>query len=148
MFYLVCKQLNLRSVFGFHALVLNGLLHHEIMLLLLLLLLLLSYTCCSWNHGLRRKKSFKIVVAVPPAPVRVLSQRPLASHVTRVMSVTNDWVAIIWCWGPCTVLLAVSARRPSIKAARPVISSNWVPYLQMRLVGLHRTSGREKKRKK
>ena len=35
-----------------------------------------------------------------------------------------------------------------IKAVRPVITSNGVPYLQMWAVGSHSTSGREKKGKK
>ena len=35
-----------------------------------------------------------------------------------------------------------------MKAVRPVITSNGVPYLQMRLVGLHSMSEREKEGKK
>ena len=37
-----------------------------------------------------------------------------------------------------------SARRSSMKAVGSVIASNGVPYLQMRSVGSHSTSGREK----
>ena len=37
-----------------------------------------------------------------------------------------------------------SARRPSIKAIRPVIASNGAPFLQMRSVGPHSTSAKEK----
>ena len=38
-----------------------------------------------------------------------------------------------------------SARRPSDEVAvRPVIASNGVPFLKMRSVGSHSTSGREK----
>ena len=41
-----------------------------------------------------------------------------------------------------------SARRPSDEGAvRPVIASNGVPFLQMRSVGSHSTSGREKEGK-
>ena len=41
-----------------------------------------------------------------------------------------------------------SARRPSDEAAvRPVIASNEVPFLQMRSVGSHISSGREKEGK-
>ena len=40
-------------------------------------------------------------------------------------------------------LLKTSARRPSIKAMRPVIASNRVTNLQMRSVRSHSTSGRE-----
>ena len=36
------------------------------------------------------KKKLLVSVAVPLAPVRVPSQRPLASSVTSVTSVTND----------------------------------------------------------
>ena len=34
-----------------------------------------------------------------------------------------------------------------MKAMRIVFTSNWVPYLQMRSVGSHRTAGREKEGK-
>ena len=40
------------------------------------------------------------------------------------------------------------ARRPSMKAVRPVILSNGVPSLQMRSVVSHSTSGIEKEAKK
>ena len=36
----------------------------------------------------------------------------------------------------------------SMKAMRPFIYSNGIPYLQMRSVGSHRTAGREKDRRK
>ena len=36
------------------------------------------------------KKKLSVSVAVPPAPVRVPSQRPLAPSVASVTSVTND----------------------------------------------------------
>jgi hypothetical protein len=45
--------------------------------------------CCPWSHGLWRKK-FQTSVAVPPTPVRVPRQRPLAQSVASVMSVAND----------------------------------------------------------
>ena len=42
-----------------------------------------STPSCPWSHGVRPKK-LSVSVAVPPAPVRVPSQRPLApSHVGR-----------------------------------------------------------------
>ena len=41
------------------------------------------------EHGLRPEK-LKASVAVPPAPVRVPSQKPLAPSVTSVTSVAND----------------------------------------------------------
>ena len=41
-----------------------------------------------------------------------------------------------------------SARRPPMKAVRPVITSNAVPSLQMRSIGPHSMSGREKEGKK
>ena len=46
-------------------------------------------TCCPWSHGLRPKK-LSVSEAVPPAPVRVPSQRPLAPNVASVTSVAND----------------------------------------------------------
>ena len=59
-----------------------------------------------------------------------------------------------WYRGLCTDLLEftlhlrknpeTSARRPSGKVVRPVIASNRVPHLQMRSVGSHSMSGREK----
>ena len=49
----------------------------------------LRRSCCPWSHGMRLKK-FSVSVAVPPAPVRVASQRPLAPSVASVRSVAND----------------------------------------------------------
>ena len=96
--------------------------------------------------GLRPKK-FQTSVAVPPAPVRVPSQRSLASSVTSVVNDDNEMIL-----GLCTDLLAfalqlrkTSARRPSDKGVvRAVIVSNGAAFLQMRSVGSHSTSGREK----
>ena len=48
-----------------------------------------SSSCCPWSHGLRPKK-LSVSVAVPSAPVRVPSQRPLALSITSVISVAND----------------------------------------------------------
>ena len=44
---------------------------------------------CPWSHGLGPKK-LSASVTVPPAPVRVPSQRPLAPSVASVTSVAND----------------------------------------------------------
>ena len=44
--------------------------------------------CCPWSHGLQPKK-LSVSVAVPPAPVRVPSQRPLAPSVALVTLVAN-----------------------------------------------------------
>ena len=47
-------------------------------------------SCCPWSHGLRPKKLL-VTVAVPPAPVRVPSQRPLTLRsIASVTSVAND----------------------------------------------------------
>ena len=43
----------------------------------------------SWSHRLRPKK-LSVSVAVPPAPVRVSSQRPLTPSDALVTSVAND----------------------------------------------------------
>ena len=105
------------------------------------------------------QKSYKASMVVPPAPVRVLSKRPCAPSVTSVTSVANDK-------GDNEMILGAvhsspgfalrlrkprktSARRPSDEGAvRPVIASNGVPFLQMRPVGSHSTSGRKKEGKK
>ena len=47
----------------------------------------------SWSHR-RRPKNLHASVAVPPALVRVPSQRPLAPSVTSVTWVANDRVII------------------------------------------------------
>ena len=74
----------------------------------------------------QRTKKFQTSVAVPPAPVWVPSQRPLAPSVTSVTSVANDKV-IMKLSRLCTGLLAfalqlrkTSARRPSDEAVRQV----------------------------
>ena len=46
-------------------------------------------TCCPRSHGLRPKK-LSVCVVVPPAPVRVPSQRPLAPSVASLTLVAND----------------------------------------------------------
>jgi hypothetical protein len=94
-------------------------------------------------------------VVVPPAPVRVLSQRPLAPCVASVTSVANDkgdnemirggFAQISWHL-PYSRRKPqkTSARRSSDKGAvRSDIASNGVPFLQMRSVGSHSTSERE-----
>ena len=42
-----------------------------------------------WSHGLRPNKLL-VSVAVPPAPILVPSQRPLAPSVAPVTSVSNN----------------------------------------------------------
>ena len=97
-------------------------------------------------------------MAVPPAPVRVPSQRSLSPSVTSMMSVANDkrgnemipdaqisW-SLLYGRGKSR---KTSARRPSVeRAVRPVIATNYLPFLQMRSVGQHSTSGKEKEGKK
>ena len=102
-------------------------------------------------------KKLLVSVAVPLAPVRVASQILLAPSIT---SITNDkgdnemilggCAQISWhlpySWGKPR---KTSARRPSDEGAvRPVIASNGVTFLQMRSVGSHSTSGKEKEGKK
>ena len=95
-------------------------------------------------------------MAVPPAPVRVPSQRPLAPSVASVTSVANDTDDNEMILGavhrsPGIFLTAEeNPRKPQLgdslmKALfRPLIASNGIPFLQMRSVGSHSTSGREK----
>ena len=115
-----------------------------------LLLLVPISTCCPWSHRLRQlKQTLLFNVEVSPAPVRVSSQRPLAPSVASVTSVANDKGDTEMILGLCTDLLASSTRIPSDEGAvRPVITSNGDLSLQMRSVGSHSTSGREKKGKK
>ena len=85
---------------------------------------------------------------MPAAPVLVLSQRPLAPSVASVTLVAND-KGVHRSPGICLIAeknpRKPSAKRPSDEGAvRPVIISNGVHFVQMRLVGLHSTSGREK----
>ena len=98
-------------------------------------------------------------MAVPPAPVRVPAQRPLAPSVTSVTSVTNDkggnGMLPRAVKGTCGIFLmaeetrGTSARRPSDEGSlRSVIASNGLPYLQLKSVGSHNTSGKEKEGKK
>ena len=92
-------------------------------------------------------------MTVPPALVRVPSQRPLALNVASVMSVANDKGHNEITLGLCTDLLAftLQLRKTSARglfgegAVRPVIASNGVPFLKMRSVGSHITSGRKRK---
>ena len=51
-----------------------------------------QWTCCPWSHGLRLKKLL-VSVAVPPAPVRVPCQKPLAPSVA---SVTQTMEFSLW----------------------------------------------------
>ena len=53
-------------------------------------MLLLSLTLLSIEPWGLRSKKFKTSVAVPPVPVRVPSQMPLAPSVASVTSVVND----------------------------------------------------------
>ena len=85
-------------------------------------------SCCHWSHGLRLKQLLGSV-AVPPIPVRVPSQRPLAPSVASVMI----RVIMAWSWGLLTDLaFALQLRRTSVRrltdegAVLPVIASNWV----------------------
>ena len=95
-------------------------------------------------------------MAVPPAPVRVPSQRPIVPNVTSVANNKGDNEMI-----PGAVHrspgIRLTAEENPVKlqlgppdegAVRPFIPSNGVPYLQMRSVGSHSTRGREEEGKK
>ena len=95
-------------------------------------------------------------MAVPIAPVRVLIQRPLAPSVASVTSVAHDkgdnemtLVDMQTSLGICLTVeeksQKTSASIPSDEGAvRPVIASNGIPFLQIRSVGSHSMTGREK----
>jgi len=97
-------------------------------------------------------KKISVSVAVPPGPVRVPSQRPLAPSVASVTSVANDkgdnemnLRAVHRSPGICLTAEENPRKpwRPSDEGAvRPVIASNGVTFLQMRSVGSHSMSGR------
>ena len=99
-----------------------------------------------------KKKKLSVTMAVPPAPVRVPSQRPLAPRVASVTLVANDngdneMILGAVCRSPRISLQPrkTSAKRPSYEGAvQPFITSNGVPFLQMWSVGSHSTSEREK----
>ena len=67
-------------------------------------------TCRPWSHGLRPKKLL-VSVAVPPTPVRVSIQRPLAPIVASVTSVANDK-------GDNEMFLGAVHRSPGIKNSK------------------------------
>ena len=91
-----------------------------------------------------RPKNFQTSLVVPPAPLRIHSQRPLAPNVASVTSVPNDK-------GDNEMILGAVHRKPQLEepsdegAVRPVIISNGVPFLKIRSAGSHSKSGREKK---
>jgi hypothetical protein len=82
-------------------------------------------------------------------PVRIPSQWSLAPNVTSVTSANdksdNEMIPGAWHLPyNCKKHRKTSARIPSMKTMQPVIASNAVPYLQMRLVGSHKMSRRER----
>ena len=93
------------------------------------------------------QESYKASVAVPPAPVRVPSQRPLAPSVANGKGDNEMSLgAVLRSSGIC-LTAKENPRKPQLgdrlmKAVRPVIALNGVPYLQMRSVGSHSLSGR------
>ena len=64
---------------------------------------------CPLSHGLRPKK-LSVSVSVPPAPVRIPSQRPLAPSFASVTSVANDKGDNVFIPGLCTDFLAFALR--------------------------------------
>ena len=89
-------------------------------------------------------------MAVPPAPVRVPSQKSLSPRVTSVTSIANKGDnemiqgAVHRFPGICPRAEGNPGKPPDEQAVRPVIASNGTPFLQMRSVGSHSTPGREK----
>ena len=71
------------------------------------------------------KKKLSVSVALPPVPVQVPSQRPLAPSVASVMSVANDKGDMKWSWGLCTDLaFALQPRKTGRSDAFEM--HNWV----------------------
>ena len=95
-------------------------------------------------------------MTVPPARVRVPSQRPLAPSVTFVANDKGDNEMIPGAVhrSPGIYVTAEEktrkppSRSPLMKAVLPVIASNGVPSIEMKYVASHSTSGREMERKK
>jgi len=103
------------------------------------LVMWIYWTCCPGAMDYSQKKLL-VSVAVLPAPIRVPSQRPLASSVASVMSVANDkghnWMILGTVHRSPGICLTAegkhqntSARRSSDEGAlRSVIASNEVPF--------------------
>ena len=98
-------------------------------------------TCSPWSHGLRPKKSFKLVWRCHQFLSGFLAKDHLLS-VASVTSVANDKNDNEMVLGAVYSLLY--SRKPQLGAVRPVIASNGVPFPQMRSVGSHSSSGRKK----
>ena len=108
---------------------------------------------CHAVHGAMgcNQKSFKLVWQFHQLLSGLLAEVTCPKcHVSQLII----RVIMRWYRGLCTDLMAftlqlrkTSVRRLLMKAVRSVISSNGVPYLQMRSVGLHSTLGSEKEGK-
>ena len=116
----------------------------------------LSYNLLFMEPCDAAKKSFKLVWRCHQLLSRFLAkgQLPRLSRQSRRSLMIR--VIMKWSWGLCIDLLAFalqrrkpSAKRPSDEGTlRPVIVSNGAPFIQIRSVGSHSTSGREKERNK
>jgi hypothetical protein len=108
----------------------------------------IKVACCTWSHGLRRKKSFKTVCRCH----QLLSGFLAKGHLPRVAGQSHRslMIRVIMKWSRrlCTDLLALKktwAKRPFDEGAvRSVITLNGVLNLQMRSVGSHSTSRKVK----
>ena len=85
---------------------------------------------------------------MPPVPVRVTSERPLAPNVALVTSVANDKSDNEMILGAEENSGKHQLEESNEEAVRSVISSNGVPSLQMRSVRSQSTSGKVKEGKK
>ena len=90
-----------------------------------------------------------------PAPVRVPSQRPFALSFTTIASDKGDNETIPGAVHKSPGICLTAEENPGIPqigeksdegTVRPVIASNGVPFIKIRSVGSHSTSGREKER--
>ena len=94
-------------------------------------------------------------MAVPPAPVWVPSQKPLAPSVTSVADKgDNEMIPGTVHRSPGIYLTAEknpgnhSYETVRLRGCATSHRLKWDPFLQMRLIGSHSTSGREKEGKK
>ena len=99
-------------------------------------------SCCLWSHGLQPKKSWLVWQCHQIPLLWALYLKCHDSHICLLLIK----VIMRWYWGlvhrsPDIYLIA---EERLMKAVRPAIASNGISYIQLRSIGSHCTSGREK----